>query len=128
MKRVIVLSWFICTTLFVFGQEAPKIEVYYFHLKNRCATCKAVEDVTTETLKNNFASQMEAGEIVFKSINMEDKNSKALVKKMKVRGQSLLLVKGDSKTDITAKGFQYARTKPKDFAGIIEKEIKLLLK
>lgn len=128
MKKVFFFSWLICAAMFVNAQDSSKIEVYYFHLNHRCATCKAVENVTTLTLKNNFATQMKSGQIVFKSVNIEKKASKALVKKLKVKGQSLVLYHGDKKTDLTTQGFQYARTKPKEFEEIIIKGIKLLLK
>lgn len=128
MKKLLFFSWLICAAMFVNGQETSKVEVYYFHLNNRCATCKAIENVTTLTLKNNFATQMKSGQIVFKSVNIEKKASKALVKKLKVKGQSLVLYRGDKKTDLTTLGFQYARTKPKEFEEIIIKEIKQLLK
>jgi len=128
MKKIIVFCWLICAALFVNGQDSSKVEVYYFHLKSRCATCKAVESVTSTTLKTHFGKQMESGEIVFNSLNIEEKASKALMKKLNIKGQSLLFVKGDKQTDLITKGFQYARSKPKEFEVIIKKEIEQLLK
>lgn len=128
MKKLFFLIGILAISFAGFSQTNPKVEVYYFHLKNRCATCKAVESVTTETLKNHFDPQMKSGELKFTSIDLEDKEFKDLAKTLKVRGQALLLVKGDKKTDLTNQGFQYARTKPKDLENIMVKELKSLLK
>ena len=128
MKKLLILSLTMCLALSSFGQNKSKVEVYYFHLTSRCATCKAVEKVTSETLKNHFSAQMESGDILFKSINIENKDSKEIVKRLKVKGQSLLIMSGDTQTDLITQGYQYARSKPKDFEGIITKEIKQRLK
>jgi len=128
MKKVLVFSWLIFSAMLVNCQNDSKVEVYYFHLTNRCATCKAVENVASLSLKNNFATEMKSGKIVFKSVNIEEKASKALMKKLNVNGQSLIMYAGDKKTDLTAKGFQYARTKPDEFEKIIVKEVKQLMK
>lgn len=127
MRKVILISFLFLAATFVNAQETKKIEIYYFHLKNRCVTCRAVEKVTTETLKDHFSTQMKAGTITYKSINFEDKKNKALAKKYKIKGQSLVVIQGDKKIDLTAKGFQYARNKPKDFERILKKEINSLL-
>ena len=40
------------------------VMVYYFHGNVRCATCRAIESQTHETVESDFASQLESGEVV----------------------------------------------------------------
>lgn len=109
-------------------KKSNPTEVYYFHMTRRCVTCQAVESVTEEALKENFAEAMKKGDLTFKSVNLEDKENKSLIKKMKVSGQSLLIVNGDEKIDITDKGFLYAKNDPDklkaEVKGTIEKFLK----
>lgn len=92
--------------------KTADIEVYYFHNTRRCATCNAVEQVTRETLEESYPEQMKSGVITFQSLNIEEGETEALAKKLGVSGQTLLIVKGDKKTDLTNDAFMYARTKP----------------
>ena len=86
------------------------VKAYYFHASRRCATCEAVESVTKEALKENYGDK-----VVFKSINREKDKNNPLLKKYKVNGQTLLLVKGDKVVNLTNDAFLYARTSPSIF-------------
>ncbi len=92
--------------------EKVKKEIYYFHNTRRCATCKAIETETKKVLADNFANEVEKGEIVFKDYNAEESANKALCKEMGVTGSALIVVNGDKKTDLTSKGFMYALKQP----------------
>jgi thiol-disulfide isomerase/thioredoxin len=104
-------------------KSSAPTEVYYFHMSRRCITCQAVETVTEEALKENFAAAMKSGQVTFKSINLEDKANKELVKKMKVSGQALLIVNGKEKIDITDKGFLYAKSEPDKLKSTVKETI-----
>ena len=97
-----------------------KIEVYYFHSTNRCATCLAVEDVTKTTLEEIYSEMIEDGKLIFHTINLDEKESAEIAKKLKVSGQSLLIIKDKKKVDLTSKAFMYARAAPDK----LEQEIK----
>ncbi len=92
--------------------KSTPIEVYYFHMTHRCTTCQTVEKVSEEAVNEFFADAVKKGDVTFKAINIEDKENKALVKKLKVQGQSLLIVNGKDQINITDKGFMYAMTEP----------------
>jgi len=109
-------------------KKSVPTEVYYFHMTRRCVTCQAVETVTEEALKENFADAMSKGEVTFKSVNLEDKENKGLVKKMKVSGQSLLVVNGPERIDITDKGFMYAKTDPDKLKAEVKATISKFIK
>lgn len=70
MKKVVLLMT-LCLGLFACGGGNPKaqkdnarentkdrIEVLYFHGKQRCATCMAIEQRTRETLEGQFADEL----------------------------------------------------------------------
>jgi hypothetical protein len=75
-------------------------------------TCQTVEKVAEESVKNLYPEAVKAGKLSFQSVNIEDKSNKALIKKLKVGGQSLLIVHGSEKTDLTDKAFMYAVKEP----------------
>lgn len=99
-------------------QKAVPVEVYYFHATNRCVTCEAVESVTREALKQNYGAQIQ-----LKSINTDEESAKPLMKKYKVAGQSLLVLKGNKIEDLTSFAFMNARTKPEELKEKIKKTI-----
>lgn len=131
MKKVIFLSFafmmlmssFICKAQTEKKETAAatQIEAYYFHNAARCVTCKTVESEAKADLKNLYGSQ-----VTFKSLNLEDDATKAIAKKLEVSGQTLLVVKGSKKVNLTNEGFMYARTNPKKFKSIIKEKVDAL--
>ncbi|HNZ72091.1 MAG TPA: nitrophenyl compound nitroreductase subunit ArsF family protein [Prolixibacteraceae bacterium] len=111
MKKLIalfsVIALFATTSVYAQKAEKEAIEAYYFHYTSRCVTCQSVEKVSSDALK-----ELSGGKIVLKSINLDDKSNKELAKKLKIDGQTLLVVKGVKKVDITNDGFLYATTSP----------------
>ncbi|HLO90583.1 MAG TPA: nitrophenyl compound nitroreductase subunit ArsF family protein [Lentimicrobium sp.] len=106
-----------------------KIQVYYFHFERRCATCIAVEDETKKALNELYGTQMKKGDITFKSVNLEEKSGEALGNKLKVAGQSLVIVIGDKVTsDLTDKAFMYAKSEPAKLKAEIKQQIDIQLK
>jgi hypothetical protein len=102
---------------------SAKVEAYYFHLTTRCITCKAVEAEAKKDLEALYG-----GKVTFQAINIEDDASKAIVAKLKIEGQTLLLVKGETKINFTNEGFLYARNNPEKFKSIIKEKVDGLLK
>ncbi|MEI6275327.1 MAG: nitrophenyl compound nitroreductase subunit ArsF family protein [Prolixibacteraceae bacterium] len=100
------------------GLKTAKIEAYYFHNTSRCVTCKAVEAEAKADLENLYG-----GQVVFKAINLEDEANKTIVDKLEISGQTLLIVKGEKKINLTNEGFLYARTNPAKFKSIIKEKV-----
>ena len=109
-----------------FGSK--NVKVYYFHNARRCATCQAVEDVTKKSLKELFPEMIKTGQIVFKSLDIEDNDNEPLVKKYKVSGQTLLFVSNSNKVNLTNDAFMYARTNPEKLKEKIKKTVNKLMK
>jgi hypothetical protein len=58
--------------------------------------------------------------VTFKALNLEDAATKPIAEKLQVSGQTLLIVKGTQKIDLTNEGFLYAVTNPAKFKSIIK--------
>jgi len=106
---------------------SDKIEAYYFHFTARCMTCRTIEARAKENLETLYPNQIKQGLITFQSVNLEEASSKPLAEKLGVSGQTLLLVKGDQKINLTNDGFMYAVAKPEKFKEIINEKVDGLL-
>jgi hypothetical protein len=103
--------------------SSVKVEAFYFHMSTRCVTCKAVEAEAKKNLESLYGEKVK-----FQAINLEDDANKAIVEKLKISGQTLLLVKGDTKINLTNEGFMYAVNNPEKFKSIIREKVDGLLK
>ena len=104
------------------------IEVYYFHMTVRCTTCKTVEAEARKNVEMLYADQVKAGKISFTALNLEEATGRSIGEKLGVNSQTLLIVKGDQKINITNEGFLYAGSKPLKFTEIIKSKIDALIK
>lgn len=100
-----------------------EVTVYYAHFKRRCVTCTTVEKVSKEAVAELY------GEAVsFKAINLDEPEGKKEGEKVGISGQCLLIVKGDTKIDLTAEGFMNAVTKPDELKKILQANIDPLIR
>ena len=104
------------------------IEVYYFHMTTRCITCKTVEAEARKNVEMLYAGQVKAGKISFTALNLEEATGKAVGEKLGVNSQTLLIVKGDQKINITNEGFLYAVSQPQKFTEVMKSKIDPLIK
>ena len=111
----------------VVSSNSGNIEAYYFHFTSRCVTCKAVEAEAKKDIETLYPEQVKSGKITFKAINLDDSSSKEIAEKLGVSGQTLLIVKGEQKFNITNEGFMNARSNPEKFKEIIKEKIDKLM-
>jgi len=102
--------------------KTDKVAVFYFHYTRRCATCNAVESVSKEAIADLYGDKVN-----FTSLNLEEENGEAQGKKLQISGQTLLIVAGDTKINITNEGFMNARSNPEKLKAIIKEKIDPLL-
>jgi hypothetical protein len=99
------------------------LNVYFFHLTDRCDACTAIETNTKTVLNEHFKSQIENGTIKFYSFNI-NKENKAVTEKYQISYTSLLLVSADGTiTDFTNTSFNYANLNPSKFQALLKSEI-----
>ncbi len=103
--------------------NSDKIEAYYFHFTARCVTCRTIEANAKENLETLYPNQFKQGLITFQSLNLDEASTKPVAEKLGVSGQTLLLVKGDQKINLTNEGFLYAVAKPEKFKEIINEKV-----
>jgi len=104
------------------------IEVYYFHMTTRCVTCKTVEAEARKNVEMLYSEQVKSGKISFTALNLEEATGKTLGDRLGVNSQTLLIVKGDQKINITNEGFLYAVSKPQKFTEVMKSKIDPLMK
>jgi len=126
MKRIFSIAIFVLLATSMYA--ASKVEVYYFHYTRRCVTCQAVEAESQEIISTLYPKEMKEGKIEFIGVNLDEKNSKTIARKCKAEGQSLLVISGNKRIDLTEEGFMYAKTKPEKLKAELKKVIDPLLK
>lgn len=104
------------------------VEVYYFHMTTRCATCKTVEAEARKNIEMLYAAKVKAGKINFTALNLEEATGKSIGQKLGVNSQTLLIVNGDQKINITNEGFLYAVSQPQKFTEVMKSKIDPLIK
>ena len=102
--------------------KAGAINLYYFHYTHRCVTCMSVENVSKKAVSDLYGNN-----VSFASYNLEEAEGEAKGKELGVSGQTLLIVSGDTKIDLTNEGFLNARSNPEKLKQIIKEKIDPLL-
>ena len=69
------------------------LTVYYLHGNTRCPTCRAIESQSHETVKSDFAAQLDRGEVVWKILNYEEPAGEDLGRKFEVIQPVIVLAK-----------------------------------
>ncbi|MFC1479928.1 nitrophenyl compound nitroreductase subunit ArsF family protein [Candidatus Omnitrophota bacterium] len=107
------------------------IAVYYFHGNVRCMSCHKIENYTKETVEKYFNKQVQAGDILFKKVNVEKKGNAHFVEDYQLYTKSVVLslVKDgkEVKHKNLTKVWEYLGNKTK-FENYEKKEIKDFLK
>ena len=99
-----------------------KVEVMYFHYSSRCSTCRAVEQVSKDAVEDLFK-----GKILFSAYNMDESAGEIKADKLGVSGQTLLIVSGNKKINLTNEAFMNVNSNPDKLKQIIKTKIDPLL-
>ena len=143
MKKVILLMLTLCLGLTACNsgnaktkksQTAQKdgVEVLYFHGKQRCATCMAIEQEAKAVVSGQFADAVKGGKLIFRVIDITKAENEAIADKYEITWSSLVVVqhKGgkEQAENLTKFAFANARSKPDVFRGELAKKINGWLK
>ena len=89
--------------------RAP-IEIMYFYGKQRCVTCRAIEQVVVELTQNELHEAIASGQVHFRAIDWTQET--ALAERYEVAWSSLIIDCNGEITNLTEKAFTYARQQP----------------
>lgn len=142
MKKVIFLMLALCLGLTVgYGSNAKEskstsqkdvVEVLYFHGKQRCATCMAIEKEAKTVVNGKFANAVKSGKLKFRIIDITKAENEAIANKYEITWSSLVVVKHkggkEQAENMTKFAFANARSKPDVFRSELTKKINGLLK
>lgn len=100
--------------------EAPGVEVIYFHGKQRCMTCMAIEKVASETVADKYAD----GKVKFTVVDIDTPEGEPIADKYKIARSSLIVVHHQSDgtetvENMTEKAFSNARKNPEAFSAML---------
>ena len=127
MKRFLFLT--IACLFSICGMADTYVEVLYFHGKQRCVTCKAIEKYTKEMVN---AELVKNGKLRFKEVDISTPEGEKLAEKYRVSWSSLYVNKWkngkEERNDMTRFGFQNARNNTSDFKKELKQKINELLK
>lgn len=102
--------------------KSEKVNVYYFHYTRRCMTCNAVESVSKKAITELYGDK-----VSFAGYNLDEKAGEAKGKEIGVSGQTLIIVAGEKKINLTNEGFMNAKSNPEKLKQIIKEKIDPLL-
>ncbi len=113
-------------------KQADRIEVLYFHGAQRCVTCKAIEANTKALLDSLYSNEIADGKIVYKIIDISQKENEKVADKYEVTWSSLFVNRWKNGTEevnnMTEFGFANAKNDPDSFKNGIKNKIDELLK
>lgn len=101
--------------------------VYYFHGKQRCATCLAIESLTKEVMNNDYAQQVKNGKVAFKVVDLSTPEGEKIGDKYEVAWSSLLIDHNGKVIDLTDMAFSYAHGQPEVFKSKLKGELNKIL-
>lgn len=108
------------------------VEVIYFHGKQRCATCVAIERHAKEVVDAMFANEVKDGKVVFKIVDISTPKGEALADKYEVTWSSLFVnawKEGkETRNNMTEFAFGNARKNPDAFKKGLSAQIRQALK
>ena len=96
------------------GKVRDFVEVLYFHGKQRCVTCRSIEQNTKELVESKFQRQMKEEKVVYRVIDISKTENAQIAEKYEVTWSSLFLVQhknGKEKAEnLTEFAFGHSRT------------------
>lgn len=134
MKRKLLFALMSLLAMTALAQTRVRdhVEVMYFHGKQRCATCMAIEKYSREVVEKDFANEKKNGKVVFKIVDISTDEGKKTARKYRVTWSSLF-VNGwkagkEKRNDMTQFAFKNARKNSDEFKRGVSGKIKELMK
>lgn len=107
------------------------VEVMYFHGKQRCVTCMAIEKLTKEVVEKDFAKEVKQGKVRYREIDISTDEGEKIADRYEVTWSSLFVNqwkgKKETRNNMTKFGFANARKDPDAFKAGLRDKINVLL-
>lgn len=107
------------------------VEVMYFHGKQRCVTCLAIEKLTKEVVEKDFAKEVKQGKVRYREIDISTDEGEKIADRYEVTWSSLFVNqwkgKKETRNNMTKFGFANARKDPDAFKAGLRDKINVLL-
>lgn len=132
MKRILLFAWASLLAVVVMAQtgSGDGVEVIYFHGKQRCATCMAIEKNARDVAEKEFSAQR--GKVRFRVVDISTGEGAKLARDYRVTWSSLYVTRWrggkEKRKDLTKFAFRYARSNPSKFKQGLRDEIQQQLK
>lgn len=143
MKNILLLCMLLITTLACTNKTKKTtettlpnnnkeyVEILYFHGKQRCITCNAIESLTREVIQTHFAKQLKEGTVVLRIIDISNPDNESLSNKYEVTWSSLFINHWDQGKEqinnLTDFAFTHVKSTPEQFKTEIKDKITNLL-
>jgi len=101
------------------------VEIILFHGKQRCLTCRAIEQGVREMMATVFAKNKN---IAFRIVDFSKEENEQQAKQYKVVFTSLFIVSSGKKENLTNFAFSKARTNPDEFKRELKVKVMRMLK
>ena len=86
------------------------VEVIFFHTNYRCESCEAIKSETAKII-----SEIYGNKVHFAMYNLDDKSGQKPATLLDIRQQTLLVIGGEKRSDITAIASLYAHANPERY-------------
>ena len=101
-----------------------KVKIYYFHGKQRCKSCVAIQKVAEETFNETYKNNKD---VMFKEVDFSLKENDALAEKYEVAWSSLIIASNEKYENLTDIAFANALSNPQVVKEEIIKQTNILL-
>ena len=72
--------------------KSAQVIAYYFHGDFRCVTCRNLEGYAREAIESNFKTELNAGAIIFKAVNVQKKENEHFINDYQLYSKALVLL------------------------------------
>lgn len=107
--------------------EKDMVEVIYFHGKQRCPTCEAIEKFAGELINTSFAEEVENGNLLFRTVDISTPEGEEIADSYEVAWSSLFVNKWkdgkETRNNLTEFAFKNARTNVDEFKRVLAETI-----
>ena len=142
MKTIFVIFFALCLSFQGLAQKDAdtvisnnpqklKAKVLYFHITNRCNTCRSIEAAVRKTIKENFQKKLDSGIVDLYILNCELPENKVISEKYLAYGATLATTKLEGGKESTEDLTNFAFAKIHDeaiFISELKAKIEELLK